>query len=112
MVKYREILRLTAMGISQRNVAFSVGCAPSTVQDVLRAAKAVGLEWPLPEEMDDPAIRSRIYPATDRSDPGKAEIDHVWVDREMRKPNVTMTLLWNEYADAAISQGKHPLAKR
>ena len=36
MVRYREILRLTAMGISQRNVAFSVGCAASTVQDVLR----------------------------------------------------------------------------
>lgn len=56
MVKYREILRLTAMGISQRNVAFSVGCAPSTVQDVLRAAKAVGLEWPLPEEMDSETL--------------------------------------------------------
>jgi transposase len=62
MVRYREILRLTAMGISQRNVAFSVGCAASTVQDVLRAARKVGLEWPLPEDMDDSAIRSRIYP--------------------------------------------------
>jgi transposase len=47
MVRYREILRLTAMGISQRNVAFSVGCAASTVQDVLRAARKVGLERPL-----------------------------------------------------------------
>lgn len=108
MVKYREILRLTSMGISQRNVAFSVGCAPSTVQDVLRAARAVGLEWPLPEEMDDSAIRSRIYPARDRSDASKAGIDHAWVDREMQRPGVTMTLLWNEYVDAAISQGKKP----
>ena len=93
MVKYREILRLTAMGISQRNVAFSVGCAASTVQDVLRAARAAGLGWPLPGEMDDAAIRSRIYPARDRSDSTKAEIDHEWVDREMRRPGVTMTLL-------------------
>ena len=108
MVKYREILRLTAMGISQRNVAFSVGCAASTVQDVLRAAKAAGLEWPLPEEMDDAAIRSRIYPTRDRSDHGKAEIDHAWVDREMQRPGVTMTLLWNEYVDAAVSQGRQP----
>lgn len=77
------------MGISMRNVAFSVGCATSTVQDVLRAARAVGLEWPLPEEMDDAAIRSRIYPARDRSDATKAEIDHSWVDREMQRPGVT-----------------------
>ena len=81
MVRYREILRLTAMGISQRNVAFSVGCAASTVQDVLRAARKVGLEWPLPEDMDDSAIRSRIYPPRDRSDASKAEIDHAWVQR-------------------------------
>ena len=46
MVRYREILRLTSMGTGMRNVAFSVGCATSTVQDVLRAARAVGLEWP------------------------------------------------------------------
>ncbi len=26
----------------------------------------------------------------------------------MRRPGVTMTLLWNEYVDAAISQGKKP----
>ena len=108
MVRYREILRLTAMGISQRNVAFSVGCAASTVQDVLRAARAVGLEWPLPEEMDDAAIRSKIYPARDRSDASKAGIDHAWVDREMQRPGVTMTLLWNEYVDDAVSQGKQP----
>ena len=108
MVKYREILRLTAMGISQRNVAFSVGCAASTVQDVLRAARKVGLEWPLPEDMDDSAIRSRIYPPRDRSDASKAEIDHAWVQRELSRPGVTMALLWNEYADAAVSQGRQP----
>ena len=93
MVRYREILRLTAMGISQRNVAFSVGCAPSTVQDVLRAARAVGLEWPLPEEMDDAAIRSKIYPARDRSDASKAGIDHAWVGHETRRPSMTTLLV-------------------
>lgn len=36
MVKYREILRLIAMGVSQESVAFSCGCAQSTVSDVIR----------------------------------------------------------------------------
>ena len=62
MVKYREILRLAAMGVSQNSIAFSCGCAQSTVSDVLRAARAHGLAWPLPEEMGDTAIRERLYP--------------------------------------------------
>ena len=53
MVKYREILRLAAMGVSQDGIAYSCGCAQSTVSDVLRAARAHGMAWPLPEDMDD-----------------------------------------------------------
>jgi len=51
MVKYREILRLAAMGVSQNSIAFSCGCAQSTVSDVLRAARAHQLSWPLPEDL-------------------------------------------------------------
>ena len=32
MVRYREILRLTALGISQRGLVGSVGCSKATVQ--------------------------------------------------------------------------------
>ena len=66
MVKYREILRLAAMGVSQNSIAFSCGCAQTTVSDVLRAARAHQLSWPLPEEMDDAAIRAVIYPKESR----------------------------------------------
>lgn len=61
MVKYREILRLTYLGISQENIAFSCGCARSTVQLIQKLAKSKGLEWPLPGEMDDAAIRAVLY---------------------------------------------------
>ena len=60
MVKYREILRLAAMGVSQNGIAFSCGCAQSTVSDVLRTARAHRVAWPLLEEMDDAAIREVI----------------------------------------------------
>ena len=50
------------MGVSTVNTAHSRGCAKSTVQEVEKAARAAGFEWPLPEEMDDAAIRARIYP--------------------------------------------------
>lgn len=109
MVKYREILRLTHLGISQRNIAFSCGCAASTVQAVQQAARAKRLEWPLPEEMDDAAIYRFLYPPRDRKSPDKAPIDHELIEREMGKRGVTMVLLWNEYCDKALASGKEPL---
>lgn len=112
MVKYREILRLTRLGISQRNIAFSCGCATSTVQAVQQAARAKRLEWPLPEEMDDAAIYRPLYPPRDRRSPDKAPIDHELVEREMGKRGVTMVLLWNEYCDKALASGWRSRASR
>ena len=108
MVKYREILRLIAMGVSQESVAFSCGCAQSTVSDVIRAARARGLSWPLPEEMDDEAIRSVIYPKRSRKATDKAAIDFEHVARELGRRGMTLSLLWNEYCDSAVSRGEEP----
>ncbi|MFR3452472.1 MAG: hypothetical protein ACLTSX_13855 [Collinsella sp.] len=110
MVKYREILRLTYLGISQENIAFSCGCARSTVQLIQKLAKSKGLEWPLPGEMDDAAI---VEPcSTRRRRPAMtgslAIIDHEWIEREMGKPGVTMTLLWSEYCVKATDHGADP----
>ena len=87
MVKYREILRLHAMGVSIRNIAFSCRCSTATVRAVAGRAKAAGIEWPLPEEMGDRAIREVIYPPKSKADPDKAPIDHDHVDAEMSRPD-------------------------
>lgn len=44
MITYKEILRLTAMGISQRGIAASAGCSEATVLEVQRRVVAAGLE--------------------------------------------------------------------
>ena len=108
MVKYREILRLHAMGVSIRNIAFSCRCSTATVRAVTGRAKAAGIDWPLPEEMGDRAIREVIYPPKSKADPDKAPIDHDHVDAEMSRPGVTMMLLWSEYCESAVSQGRSP----
>lgn len=107
MVKYREILRSGAMGVSQANTAHSCGCATSTVQAVEKHARKVGLEWPLPEELDDAAIRGRLYPKRE-SHSGKFPIDHEKVDSELMRRGVTLTLCWNEYCEEAVSSGREP----
>ena len=39
MTKYREILRLSSLGFSNRNIALSVPCSRNTVSNVLKRAK-------------------------------------------------------------------------
>lgn len=107
MVKYREILRLRAMGVSTLNTAHSCGCAKSTVQEVEKAAKLAGVVWPLPEEMDDAAIRARIYPPR-RKSTAKHPIDHEHVENELARRGVTLTLCWNEYCEEAVRSGAVP----
>ena len=107
MVKYREILRLRSMGISQRNTAYSCGCARSTVQEVEQLARASGIKWPLPEEMTDQALRKLLYPP--KSVPAdKYPIDCKKVHEEYSNSHVTLTLCWNEYCDEAVACGKQP----
>lgn len=108
MVKYREILRLASLGVSQRNVADSCGCARSTVQSILQAAERVGLEWPLPDEWDDSAIRQRLFPPKAAENPDKAPMDFEHIDAELKKRSITMTLLWSEYCETALSSGLQP----
>lgn len=108
MVKYREILRQKAMGVSVRNVAFSCKCSTATVRTVADRARTCGLEWPLPEEMNDAAIRAAIYPKKPRVDASKAAIDHERVSAEMGRPGVTMSVLWSEYCERALASGKEP----
>ena len=108
MVRYREILRLAAMGASQESIAFSCKRAQSTVSDVLRAARAHQLSWPLPEEMDDATIRAIIHPKESRRSRDRAAIDHERIASELNRRGMTTSPLWDECCDGAIARGEEP----
>lgn len=108
MIKYREILRLASLGISQRNIAQSCGCARSTVQSTLMRAKQNNLVWPLPEEFNDEAMYAKLFRQGARDTFDKAPIDHEHIAKELNYKGTTMMLLWHEYCKAALDQGKEP----
>lgn len=107
MIKYREILRLRAAGVSMRNIAYSCECARSTVQRVIRRADGCSLHWPLPEELDDEEIYHILF-ARERTTSEKAEPDFLAVHAELAKKGVTLMLLWQEYCEKSISANKEP----
>ena len=43
MTKYREILRLSSLGLSQQNIADSCGVSKKTVNRVLKRAKELSI---------------------------------------------------------------------
>ena len=71
-------------------------------------ARAAGIGRPLPEEMNDASLKAIPFPPKAKQDANKHPINHKHVEREMGRRGMTMTLLWNEYCDSAISAGKEP----
>jgi transposase len=96
MRKVREVLRLRAEGFSEREIAASIGCARSTVQDCLRRIQEGGIEWPVPAELDDATLESRLYPVP-RTRPEAPALDCAWIEQELKRKHVTRRQLWREY---------------
>jgi len=102
MRSVREILRLRAEGLSDRAIARSTRLARSTVSDYAGRAVAAGLSWPLPEGLTDTALEALLFV---RGGPAagawrKPEADWPSLHRELRRPGVTLQLLWEEYRSA------------
>ena len=52
MRKIRDVLRLSAAGMSKRKIAASLGVSATAAGECIRRARRAGLAWPLPEEPD------------------------------------------------------------
>jgi transposase len=99
MRRVREILRLKHGGASDRQIARSLSLARSTVAVTLERVGAAGLRWPLPATLTDRVLEAMLY-AGHGSQQGarrKAEPDWAYVHHELRRPGVTLMLLWEEY---------------
>lgn len=103
MRRVREILRLKhECGASDRAIGRSLGIARSTVALTLDRVAAAGLAWPLSATLGDHVLEAMLY-AGAGSRQGmrrKAEPDWTLVHRELRRPGVTLMLLWEEYRAA------------
>ncbi len=107
MRKIRDVLRLRfAQGLSQRAIGDSLGMSAGAVNTYLGRARMAGLTWPLAEGIGDAQLETLLYPpppdvAADR----RPVPDWAIVHREMRRPNVTLALLWEEYRAGSGADG-------
>lgn len=103
MRKIRDVLRLRlGHGLAQRAVARSLGLSQGAVHGYLARARRAGLGWPLPEGLDDQQLEALLYPPTPVLASAQRPMpDWAVVHRELRRPNVTLSLLWEEYRAGA-----------
>src|SRR5215471_19535734 len=102
MRKIREVLRLTfAEGLSRRQVARAVGLPYTTVANYVTRAQHVGLDWPLPEGLDDGQLEARLFVSAGPPPLVRPLPDWTEVHRELRRPDVTLQLLHLEYKERA-----------
>ena len=98
MRKIRDVLRLSAEGMSTRQIASSLAIGRTTLQGYLDRARDAEVVWPLPPEMSDTDLERLIFPRTARDVSNRAtQPEWAHIHRELRRKGVTLSLLWEEY---------------
>ena len=97
MTKYREILRLTALGLKQRDIMKSLGIAQKTVVKIQKRAKELSLSWPLDDSYTDAELERVMFPKNPSTLSTKRMPDYDYIRKELLRNGVNKKLLWTEY---------------
>ena len=99
MRQLRETLRLhLESNLSMRECSRVLGIAKTTVNSIVMKARAAGVDWVIAQTLDDAGLEARLYgPPVPRAST-QLEPDFALVHQELKRPGVTLQLLWEEYA--------------
>ena len=109
MTKYREILRLTALGLSLRDIEKSLKVSRKTVVKVQKRADELSLSWPLDESLTDAELEQRMFPKDLSPKSTKRMPDFDYIRKELLKNGVNKKLLWTEYLEECSQNGDDAL---
>ena len=109
MTKYREILRLSSLGISQQNIANSCNVSKKTVNRVLKRAKELNVSWPLDANDTDAVLAEKFFPSAKTVASNKRMPDFAYIRKELLRNGVSKKLLWTEYMEECHANGEEPL---
>ena len=109
MTKYREILRLSGLGLSQQNIADSCNVSKKTVNRVLKRAKELDISWPLDESDTDAVLAEKFFPSVKQVTSNKRMPDYAYIRKELLRNGVSKKLLWTEYMEDCRANGEEPL---
>ena len=89
MRKIREVLRLKyELNRSNREIGLSCGIGSSTVGDYLQRVRNAGLNWPLPEGLNDTALAQLLFPPPTPRNSARLFPDFHEVHKELQSPRI------------------------
>jgi len=98
-MKIIEMLRLSELGLSQRQIAGSAGCAKSMVCDVLKLCRDKRVNYEQAARMADKELHDLLYPEAKVKKAGPPEPDWKGVQEELaRHKNLNLQFLWDAYS--------------
>jgi transposase len=101
MRKVSEVLRLHYEGkLSPRGIAKICGMSRTAVREYLIRFKGSGYGWPLPEGVTDDVLEQGLFPGHQQKRRQQTLLDYNYLVEELRRPNVTVETLWEEYKQA------------
>lgn len=109
MTKYREILRLTALGLSQWNIIQSIGVLQKTIVKVQQCAQEIHLSWPLDEALTDAELEKLMFPKEAKVSLQKPIPDDDYIQKELLRNGVNKKFLWTEYPEECRQASDKPL---
>ncbi|MFY7866376.1 IS21 family transposase, partial [Roseateles sp.] len=105
MSKIRQALQLLAdSGLSTRQVAAALGVSKTTVSEIAMYARDAAVDWPLASTLSDEELQARLYPPPRPRSSTRVEPEYAALHQELKRPGVTLQLLWEEYRAGA---GEH-----
>lgn len=101
MRRLRDILRLKFEAkLPHRAIGQACAVSPGAVSIYVRRAQEAGLTWPLPEEFDDTVLEAKLYHGPVPRKSARPSPDLATIHQEIKRPGVTLYLLWLEYLEA------------
>src|SRR5260370_35014824 len=96
MRQVHEVLRLKwAVGLSDRQMARSLGLSRPTVAAYVQRAQVAGVSWPLPDGLDAATVEQQLFPPSPATG-SLSPLAPAWamVPHEPKPTGVTLFLLW------------------
>ena len=99
MRQIREVLRLHLQGgRSFAECGRALGISKSTAAKFVLLARTAGVDWGTAQQLTDEQLESRLYRPPVARASHQLEPDYALIHQELKRPGVTLQLLWEEYA--------------
>lgn len=104
--KPRSVMELLNKNLSEREAAAILGCSRNTVSEIKKLCRRRGMTWNDIQDMTDDGLYDILYPKKLKRTTNYVPVDYAYVHSELKKTGVTMKLLWEEYRDKCVSEGR------